>query len=475
MSGYWTNPFLETNFDWQGFDNMTDTFNAQLPLDTNHHDLDNTHFYAAAVQQPHPQLHIRTDSSVDPHFQQENWSSVPHTTDTPESAVTTSSECDTQSHRLSASSTSSIVPRKRSSHDAQLLLPKDKALIPGTRQNILPAQQPTTASRPSTPGSTLDGAGDGQHHGLSASASMSPSDDAPAVPFGARKEWAIPPRPKPGRKPATDKPSEKRKAQNREAQRAFRERKVAHTTELKQDVASLNSVAEDLKAHLAVKTHKLNELTSQKETADKRIEELTNDLHARDNAIDALENERANLEKQVHDLHKLLERREDIIKTQASVLSNMKRSVPGLSIPTQALNYQFGNVNNELMPDAIAMMNNAVLAGQRRSPITPPHHPHSPLDGPVGGMGMPQHQGPMGCGNCDADGRCPCVDQFVDPVPHDPMASALEVDVAATLTGLRASNGGYSPPRNGASHSNVQSKNMFSTADQSMMSVDAEM
>ncbi|EPE02883.1 bzip transcription factor [Ophiostoma piceae UAMH 11346] len=46
------------------------------------------------------------------------------------------------------------------------------------------------------------------------------------------KEWVIPPRPKPGRKPATDTPPTKRKAQNRAAQRAFRERRAARVGEL---------------------------------------------------------------------------------------------------------------------------------------------------------------------------------------------------------------------------------------------------
>src|ERR1700712_4545621 len=48
------------------------------------------------------------------------------------------------------------------------------------------------------------------------------------------KEWVIPPRPKPGRKPATDTPPTKRKAQNRQAQRAFRERKTALVGELQE-------------------------------------------------------------------------------------------------------------------------------------------------------------------------------------------------------------------------------------------------
>lgn len=46
------------------------------------------------------------------------------------------------------------------------------------------------------------------------------------------KEWVLPPKPKPGRKPAVDTPPTKRKAQNREAQRAFRERRAAKVSEL---------------------------------------------------------------------------------------------------------------------------------------------------------------------------------------------------------------------------------------------------
>lgn len=48
------------------------------------------------------------------------------------------------------------------------------------------------------------------------------------------KVWVLPPRPKPGRKPSTDTPPTKRKAQNREAQRAFRERRAARVSELEE-------------------------------------------------------------------------------------------------------------------------------------------------------------------------------------------------------------------------------------------------
>ncbi|KAH8649621.1 hypothetical protein BGZ60DRAFT_421987 [Tricladium varicosporioides] len=55
-------------------------------------------------------------------------------------------------------------------------------------------------------------------------------------PMITRKEWVIPPRPKPGRKPATDTPPTKRKAQNRAAQRAFRERRAARVGELEEQL-----------------------------------------------------------------------------------------------------------------------------------------------------------------------------------------------------------------------------------------------
>ena len=69
----------------------------------------------------------------------------------------------------------------------------------------------------------------------SASASPSPG----VVGSVTSKEWVIPPRPKPGRKPATDTPPTKRKAQNRAAQRAFRERRAARVNELEEQIKQM--------------------------------------------------------------------------------------------------------------------------------------------------------------------------------------------------------------------------------------------
>ena len=74
----------------------------------------------------------------------------------------------------------------------------------------------------------------------SVSASISPDSPVPATPGSiTSKEWVIPPRPKPGRKPATDTPPTKRKAQNRAAQRAFRERRAARVNELEDQIKQI--------------------------------------------------------------------------------------------------------------------------------------------------------------------------------------------------------------------------------------------
>ena len=56
---------------------------------------------------------------------------------------------------------------------------------------------------------------------------------------GKRREGADKTAKKPGRKPLTSEPTSKRKAQNRAAQRAFRERKEKHLKDLETKVEDL--------------------------------------------------------------------------------------------------------------------------------------------------------------------------------------------------------------------------------------------
>lgn len=63
------------------------------------------------------------------------------------------------------------------------------------------------------------------------------SEAASAVGSLTKKNWELPPRAKPGRKPDLKACDTKRKEQNREAQRAFRERRAAKVEELRDELA----------------------------------------------------------------------------------------------------------------------------------------------------------------------------------------------------------------------------------------------
>lgn len=96
-----------------------------------------------------------------------------------------------------------------------------------------------------------------------ASASPPPPNSATATLSLTSKEWVIPPRPKPGRKPATDTPPSKRKAQNRAAQRAFRERRAARVGELEDQLKQIDDEKEREQDALKAKVTQLEKEVEQ--------------------------------------------------------------------------------------------------------------------------------------------------------------------------------------------------------------------
>ncbi|KAL4886328.1 hypothetical protein BJY04DRAFT_178878 [Aspergillus karnatakaensis] len=97
---------------------------------------------------------------------------------------------------------------------------------------------------------------------LVAKPTVSPSP-GPGTPGSVTsKEWVIPPRPKPGRKPATDTPPTKRKAQNRAAQRAFRERRAARVNELEDQI---KCIEDDHEIHVATFKEQISTLSREVE------------------------------------------------------------------------------------------------------------------------------------------------------------------------------------------------------------------
>ena len=95
------------------------------------------------------------------------------------------------------------------------------------------------------------------------------------------REWVIPPRPKPGRKPANDTPPTKRKAQNRAAQRAFRERRAARVSELEEQISKIEEENERAEA----------ELKEQIDNLSKQLTECKNNVQGWRNRCEMLERE----------------------------------------------------------------------------------------------------------------------------------------------------------------------------------------
>ena len=93
---------------------------------------------------------------------------------------------------------------------------------------------------------------------LPQSAVSSPAATSPPISL-TTKEWIVPPRPKPGRKPATDTPPTKRKAQNRAAQRAFRERRAARVGELEEQLKEIEDQNEHEQDNLRSATSELEQ------------------------------------------------------------------------------------------------------------------------------------------------------------------------------------------------------------------------
>lgn len=93
---------------------------------------------------------------------------------------------------------------------------------PGPTGSVINVQRPPSLCMKPSPSSNVS----------------SPAATSPPLTLTS-KEWIVPPRPKPGRKPATDTPPTKRKAQNRAAQRAFRERRAARVGELEEQLKEI--------------------------------------------------------------------------------------------------------------------------------------------------------------------------------------------------------------------------------------------
>lgn len=218
------------------------------------------------------------------------------------------------------------------------------------------------------------------------------------------KEWVIPPRPKPGRKPATDTPPTKRKAQNRAAQRAFRERRAARVGELEEQLEAENQEHEKEKNALQDKVHRLER---DAQALQSRCETLEN----------MLDKERAERAKEVDDLRARLH--------EASQQRPRQQTLPSLSsVPHGQHTY----APQPLRHHRPSLPNSRPLAGRAStssltSAVTPSasttHRPATTHSFSISQIISPPEdieEAPTGCGNCEPTGPCACADEALNKV-----------------------------------------------------------
>ncbi|RDI84482.1 hypothetical protein Vi05172_g5787 [Venturia inaequalis] len=156
-----------------------------------------------------------------------------------------------QSHAYCHSTAASSPISPAESVDASFT-PRRSSLAPAVPQGI--SLRPSTTLAPS----------------ITASNVLQPMSAGPST-GPMTSSIAVPARPKPGRKAATDEPDNKRKAQNRAAQRAFRERKTNVQKDLELQNNALKATNDGLLAELT-------SLRAQAEHDRNRIAELDHEL-----------------------------------------------------------------------------------------------------------------------------------------------------------------------------------------------------
>lgn len=189
------------------------------------------------------------------------------------------------------------------------------------------------------------------------------------------REWIVPPKPKPGRKPAVDTPPTKRKAQNRNAQRNFRARNAAKVSELEDKIKAneeeFQKDQEKLMARVKQLEHSLEDCTEKLMYWRGKYSEVE-DAYGREGEL------RQSAEMQVEILRK-----------------GMTSGVEAVALPPRR------PVHNGYMAEPAPGMSNST--------------PEIELSA-------------MGCGNCTAETRCECIEEAfkMDNVVAEPDAPTFK-------------------------------------------------
>ncbi|KAF7563171.1 hypothetical protein G7046_g974 [Stylonectria norvegica] len=220
---------------------------------------------------------------------------------------------------------------------------------------------------------------------MSSVISPDPTPEPPKMSMTS-KEWVIPPRPKPGRKPATDTPPTKRKAQNRAAQRAFRERRAARVGELEEQLEEQREAHEKQETGFKDKIHEL-ELD---------VQSFRSRCMLLENMLDRERQDRIRVETEAETLKRRLDEGVYSPGYQSRGMSGSQNPFDGLqSPPSQA--------QRRSLPDGRPIDRQSGHSFSISQIISPPEA----LDINAAND-TPEN---LTCGNCSPNGRCACAEE----------------------------------------------------------------
>ncbi|KAF3016417.1 hypothetical protein E8E14_003231 [Neopestalotiopsis sp. 37M] len=299
-----------------------------------------------------------------------------------------------------------LTPSMRAERPGKLaIMPVSSAPSHGSAMHVSPSSGASTPTSASGPQLAMKPTPGGSHHVPLASMAPTPEPHAQQPKVGiTSKEWVIPPRPKPGRKPATDTPPTKRKAQNRAAQRAFRERRAARVGELEEQLDEQRREQEQTESELHdritgldLEVHNLRShcstLEAMLDKERKEREMLTNELEA---TRRQLRDERASVSSRhasLPGLHAALSQHHTPRSSIASTHSNHRNSTFAIS-------------------QLISPPNPSELGRSNEGRSHESSCDRCDANGPCACIeDVLAHAGPVAdCGNCSLGSRCECLE-----------------------------------------------------------------
>ncbi|KAK3328276.1 hypothetical protein B0T19DRAFT_186231 [Cercophora scortea] len=213
--------------------------------------------------------------------------------------------------------------------------------------------------------------------------SPSPTSDSRPMSMTS-KEWVIPPRPKPGRKPATDTPPTKRKAQNRAAQRAFRERRAARVGELEEQ---LDEQKEDHDRIVREMQDRISHLEIESQTLQSRCQWL-------ESMLEKERQGRGDIGRNWDDAQQPMLSRSNVM-----ISAQMQPQTNPIRLSHAAPQLQHGQRGIAAGQAVVAEPRAATQSFSISQIISPPEEGNGTMS--------------LSCGSCNADGPCACADEVL--------------------------------------------------------------